>query len=172
MSENLQVTPYQAPMHNFGSSIILMTNPEDVLQDMELYLRGMTLDKNDNPVKVDTPKMNERGITDVLGSMRGIVNKITIMGNLDNQEVQAWTEYSAEILTKVLMLNRINYAMSYNNRRLIFFKAMSTIYMVLKRPYMEGDRRFWGKAHQEIKQVLDTGDSRPLWQRALGIKAR
>lgn len=166
----IKSSPYQSPMYNYGSSIIVMTDPKDVLYEMELFFRGLA-QSEDKILNVSDPLMNNAGIAAVMGMTRGIVNKITIMGNLDKNEVSIWMEYAAETLAKVLMVNRIQYLMTTNSRRLVYFKTLSTIYMCLKRPFNEGDRRFWGKAYQEIKSVVDTGrDNRPIWQKAFGIK--
>lgn len=137
-------------MYNFGSSIIMLTNPYDELHDMELSLRGMIEDAEGNPRKVGDPLLNEQGISEIMGMTRSIVNKITIMGNLDKREVSLWADYAADTLAKSLMMKRIDFGIKPEDRDMIYFKVMATIYMCMKRPFQEGDRRFWKGSQQEI----------------------
>lgn len=151
----IRSTPYQNPMNNFGSSIIMMTNPYDELHDMELSLRGMIEDKDGIPKQVGDALMNEQGISEIMGMTRSIVNKITIMGNLDKREIAMWSDYSSDTLAKTLMMKRLAFGIKSEDRDMVFFKVIATIYMCMKRPFNEGDRRFWKGSQQEITTRIE-----------------
>ena len=52
------------------------------------------------------------------------------------------------------------YGLDSMNRRMITGEALEFCYLFLKRPYMEGDRKFFGKITQEIKSTQEIKGSR------------
>ena len=78
--------PFSTPNNQYGSSITVLTNPENELYKMELSLRNMMLDKDGNPKQIGQPLMNEDGVCSVVGQVQTIVSQITIMSNFDKRE--------------------------------------------------------------------------------------
>jgi hypothetical protein len=154
---DIKTSPYMSPMHQYGSSIILMTNPENELFKLELTFRSMMLDANGNPYQVGEPLMNDYGISSVIGTIQALVNQITVMSNLDKFEVQMLMDFLADTLAKDLMMNRMNYDIkSSATRDKIYFNALATTFVTLKRGFEEGDKRFWKGSVQEIHTTMDT----------------
>lgn len=153
----VRTTPYNAPMHQYGSSIILMTNPENELYKMELTFRSMKLDGEGNPVSSGEPLMNDYGVSSVIGTVQALVNQVTVMSNLEKNDVPMLMDFIGDTLAKDLMCNRRAYDInSQSARDKIFFTALSTAFVTLKRAYEEGDRRFWKGSQQEITTRVDS----------------
>lgn len=162
-------SPYQSPIYNYGGSISTLTDPSDELHDMELYFRALVEDSSGKQVRVGIPLMNEQGISSIMGMTRAIVNQITIMGNLDKREIGVMMEYTADTLSKLLMMKRHDFQILAEDRDQIAYKVQSTVYVCMKRPFMEGERRFWGRVQQEITTRIEgKSPNKGLFQRFLG----
>jgi hypothetical protein len=152
---NAKNVPYSVPMRELGSSIILLTNPQHELYKMELSFRSMREDKNGNVITQGDPLMNELGINSILGLIQTIVNQVTIMSNLEKTEVPVLMDFLGDTLAKDLMVNRIKYDIRTPSARdKIFFTALASAFICLKRAYQEGDRRFWKGTQQDIKTTV------------------
>ena len=149
-------------MYNFGSSILLLTDPSNNLHKLELTLRGLKEDENGNLLQVTEPKMNDKGINSILGIVADcIITRNTVMSNLDKGEVRNITTLIAEALSKDLMINRINYGItSTDSKSLIYHTIIANIYITLKRPQDEGEKRFLRGSVQEIKTTVDTSQQK------------
>lgn len=146
------------PSHMTSSNILHLTNPENELYKMELTFRGKILDKDGNEIKIGDPLMNEFGVSSVMGLVQSIVSQVTIMSNLDKQDIPLLIDFLADTLCRDLMINRIPYDISGRVARdNIFFTTLSSAYITMKRSFEEGDRRFWKGSVQEIKSTVDTG---------------
>lgn len=144
-------TPYNSPMYNFGSSIIMMTNPEDELYKMELTFRSANLNEDGKPITVGVPLMNELGISSVIGIVQSLVNRITIMSNLEKWDIQQVMDFLGDTLARDLMMNRLKYGIKTATARdKIYFTSLSSAFMTMKRALQEGEKRFWKGSQQEI----------------------
>jgi len=144
-------TPYASPMYNYGSSIILLTNPSHELYKMELAFRSMVIGKDNKPVSTGDPLLNELGISSVIGQVQALVNQVTIMSNLKGHEIPAIIDFLGDTLAKDLMVNRTNYDINNASARdKIYFTALSTGFICMKRAYEGDDKRFWKGSQQEI----------------------
>jgi len=138
-------------MHQYGSSILLLTNPNTELHKMEMTFRNGKLGKNGQIVPIGEPLMNESGISSVIGVVQSIVSQVTVLSNLEMSEIKVQMEFLAETLAKDLMINRKAYdIVSATARDKIYFTALSTAFITMKRAYEEGDKRFWKGSVQEI----------------------
>lgn len=150
-------SPYQSPMHNFGSSILFLTNPEHDLHKLELTFRGMIEDKDGNATQVGEQLMNEKGISSVLGQIQTIVSQNTIMGDLKDSEIRMIIDFLADTLAKDLMVNRLNYGITNPSARSkVFFSALVSAYITLKRSDNGGERRFWKGSVQEVHTRVES----------------
>jgi hypothetical protein len=160
-SPEIKSSPYSSPQHNFGSSIILLTNPENEIYKMELTFRGQQLDLDGNPVDVGEPLMNEKGIASVIGTVQSVVNQVTVMSNLSKQEVPALMDFLGDTLAKDLMVNRVTYNITNPAARdKIYFTSLTTAYVTLKRAFEEGDKRFWKGSVQEITTKVENAQKK------------
>ena len=105
--------------------------------------------------------MNEAGISSVMGQVQAILNQTTIMSNFDKKE-EIWLliDFLADTLAKDLMINRVNYNInSAASRSKIYFIAISSTYICMKRAFMQGERGFWKGTEQNIRQIIDNQNS-------------
>jgi hypothetical protein len=158
----IKASPYQAPMHNFGSSIVYLTNPSGHLKNLELTYRGVYENQDGEIIQVGEPLMNDKGINSVTGIIRTIVNQNTIFGNLERNEVFPIIDYLADTLAKDLMLNRCEYKIKSNSdRSKIYFSALTMAFITLTRSREGDDKRFWKGSVQEFKTTTEvTGQKR------------
>jgi len=160
---------FQSPMNQLGGAIQSLTNPFPELQDMELTFRGVRLDENGHEMETYQPLMNDKGINAIMGMVRSIVNKITIMGNLNKGEIMTMMDFTADTLSKTLMVKTKEYGIVAEDRDLIYYKVLSTCFLCLKRPFEEGDRRFWKGSQQEITtRVEGQHGGKNLFERVFG----
>lgn len=150
-------TPYQSPMHNYGSSIMYLTNPEHELYKLELTLRSEILDTEGKPKKMGEPLMNEKGICAVIGIVQTIVNQVTVMSVLDKREIPVLMDFLADTLAKDLMLNTGAYEMRKQDRDKVFFTVLTSAFICMKRATDEGlsDKKFWRGSVQEITSKIE-----------------
>lgn len=153
----IRTSPYMSPMHQFGSSIIMLTNPDSELAKMEMTFRNVRIDKDGNTVSCGDPLMNDLGINSVLGTVQSIMNRVTVMSNLNKNEIPMLIDFLADTVAKDLMVNRVKYGInSASARDKIFFTAISSTFITMKRGFEEGDRRFWKGSVQEIRSSVET----------------
>ena len=147
----IRSTPYMSPMHQFAGSIEKLTNPEGELDKMELTFRNVRINAEGMMVSAGQPLMNDYGINSVIGTVQSLVNQITVMSNLNKQEIPMLIDFLGDTLARDLMINRVPYGIhSFSARDKIFFTSLSTAFVTLKRAYEEGDKRFWKGSQQEI----------------------
>lgn len=157
----VRTTPYSSPMHNFGGSILLLTNPDNELHKLELTLKNMVQDKDGIAHPAGRPLMNDEGVSSVIGQVQTFVNQVTVMSNLEPREIPLLVDFLADTLARDLMANRVKYDIvdSIAARDKIFFTALGSSFICLKRANEEGERRFWKGSQQEITTRIDGGGS-------------
>lgn len=166
----IKTTPYQSPMYANDSNLIQMTSSEDELLKMELTFRNQMLDAEGNVKNMgQEPLMNDEGINSVIGQVQALVNKHSIMGNFDT-DIPNLITFLNDSIVRDLMMNRVTYGLTNSAARdKIHMIALSTAYIVMKRGYKEGDKRFWKGSTQEIKTTIEANpQSRGKLARALG----
>ena len=147
----VRVNPFLSPMNSYAGTIVAMTNPQGELRKLELTLKSMVEDSHGNTRKIGDALMNELGVNSVLGQVQSLVNRNTIMSNLDDGEVSVLMDFIGDTLSRDLMMNREKYGIDNSaSRDKIFFSALSTAFVVLKRGFEEGDKRFWKGSQQDI----------------------
>lgn len=144
--------PSQAPRDLYGSSIVLLTNPDSNLYRMELTLRGMILDEKDRPRKIAEALLNDKGVYAIVGICQSIINQVTIMSNLTLDEIRGALMLSLnDTLCLELMVNRVYYNInSASARYKIKSICMHSCYICMKRAYEGDDKRFWKGSQQDI----------------------
>lgn len=150
---------YKSPLDIYGSQISVLTDPSDPVHEFELFMRCLKEDENGNFIKIGgknwKPMMNDTGINSVVMSIHSILNKNTPLSNLDDWEISVLIRQLAYNLVDDMAFNREKFDLNETNRRIIFGAALRFAYIYLKRPYHEGERRFFGKITHEVKQTTD-----------------
>lgn len=169
----VQSSPYAAPMYNYGSSIIALTNPESELYKLELTLRNQILDRDGEPKSLGEPLLNDEGIGIIVGIVQPVVNQITVMSSLDTKkEIFPLILDTSNTLVTILMLQAQEFNLNPIYRNLILSSFNNICFICMKRAASDGgisDKRFWRGAVQEIHSKVDTGQKKgilsKLWNR-------
>jgi len=153
--------PFLSPMHQYGSAIIQMTNPEHELYKMELTLRSQMIDAEGNIKDLGEPMMNDLGINSILGIVQSIVSQTTIMSNMDKASVPILMDYLNDTMATDLMINMKKYEIRDTVARdKIKFITLTTAYSCLRRAFEEGDRRFWKNNQPTENRVFFEGQQK------------
>lgn len=166
----IRSAPYQSPMYNYGSSIVIMTDPGSELYQLELTLRGLREKGDGTFEKIGKPKMNDEGINSVISLVsRCLMTRNTVFSNLKEEDVRNTLYYVADGLAKDLMLNRAYYGIKNNSEKSLLYQSIITyIYITLKRSQDEGEKRFWKGSVQEIKTSTNNEGQRKGFFARLG----
>lgn len=156
--------PYTSPYNVYGGSIINMTSTEEELHKMELTLRSKEEREDGSVVQIGDPLMNDYGIIRVMGQVRAVVKRDTIMNDFEKKDIPMLIDFLGDTLAKDLMINRITYELGKTNkdgvisyspsaRDVVYFTVLSTAFIVINRGREGGDRRFWKGTQQDIRHV-------------------
>lgn len=153
-----RTTAFVSPLNQYSSSILHLTNPSGEIDKMELTFRSQILDEDGNATQIGDPLMNEEGIASVVGQVQSIVSQVTIMSNFKDKDIPLLVDFLGDTMSKDLMMNRQAYEIkSASARDKVYFIALSTAYIALKRALDNGERRFWKGSQQDIRQIIETG---------------
>jgi hypothetical protein len=146
------------PMQQLGSTVLLLTSPDDNLYRLELSFRSVREDSSGKISPIPDgfggfvkPLMNERGIAHIIGLIQSVLSRVTILSNLDQKEILAIQDYLADTLARDLMLNRVYYCIEDASvRDTVYCQTLIYTFICMKRAFLEGDRRFLKGSQQEI----------------------
>jgi len=158
MENTEQTISYPQNIADSRSNIVFMTNPDKVIDQLENSYRCIEEKIENGKLYIHQygdPLMNDEGIKSVLGQVRSIVNQNTIMTNIDKNGVILLMDSLADTLAKDLMVNRKRYnIINASARDKIYSEALHISYITLRRPYEQGDRKFWKNTMQEVHTVV------------------
>lgn len=148
--------PYASPLNTYGNSIIILTNVNDVLHELELTFRNIKISKEGVTVSLGSALMNDYGISQIIGMLKPIANKNTIMSNIeDREEATGLRDFFAESLALDLMVNKGKYGIVDNTaRNRIFTESISLVHLTIKRAYQQGEKKFWKGSQQDINHRI------------------
>lgn len=144
---------YTTPMSQFGGSIVLMTDPTDVLNSLELGLRNIYV-QNGKYIQAGKPLMNDEGIRAMITISQAFISRNTIMSSIDHKEQGMFIKDLTDVLCYELMLNKIKYEISppYDATRKNIANILRVMTKIcLKRATEEGlsDKNFWKSTQQD-----------------------
>ena len=140
-----------------SSAIVSLTNPQKDLDNMEMTFRSSKIDKRGEMVRFGQPLLNEEGINAVRGQIQSIVSRLTILSNINKNEVENLMEYLADVLAQDLMIHRVKYGIKDGRSRTqVYVIALTTAFICLKRGFEEGDKKFWKGSVQEFKSTSES----------------
>lgn len=136
---------YSSPLNTFGTSIIEITNPKDIINVTELKLRGAYINSEGKTLfDKKSQLLNEIGIRKVIAYLDNIIARNTTMSNLEGKEIDGITMGLIRDLTRQLMLNRHKWGIKNSeDRTTILWLIIPAAYICLKRPHNQGERGFW-----------------------------
>jgi len=148
MSEEYLNYPYQQQYQNNSaeeSSLVKQTNPNAVLLDIEMTLRGKKWDDDEKkfvrPIGCEA-LLNELGINSLMADARGIINQNTIMSNLNKEEISKMLIQLGDTITNKLEINWKEFAISKSNLSTCVDTILYAAKAALNRALGEGEKRF------------------------------
>jgi len=147
---------YSTPRDTYGSSILMLTNPDNSLYKMELAFRSCVEDSDGKIEQKGKPLMNDEGITKVIGQVQTIVNQVTVMSHLESKHIRMLMEDLADSLAIDLMLNRDRYELrNPSARAVVYAESLRSAFICMNRALQGGERRFWKGTQHEITNRME-----------------
>jgi len=149
-SQYSQLFNNQSNLDKYGSVIKDLTDPSHVLPHIEMDLRRQreVLNKETGEtsfIQIETPLMNEKGITNVMSVCRASINNIAVLNNLPRGMIENTMMRMIDDLILDLMLSLDEYDIKNSkDRDLITSIVTIPIWLTLLRGQEGGERKFWG----------------------------
>lgn len=145
------MTPYAGNNNTYQGAIADLTNPELVIGQFEMMLRGEEISPSGSRVQVMKPLVNSEGVKSITLQLNGVVSQISIMSNYEEDNIKNLITYLAETLAHDLMLNRVRYDIKDQSARdKIYFSALSTANAAMRRALENGERQFWRNSQHDM----------------------
>jgi hypothetical protein len=152
---------FMPPRDNISNNIYRMTQVDEEIHRLKLTFENKVEDSQGNVRSLGEPLMNDLGINEVLGILGIIMNRNTVMSNLETWEIQSLMEYLSDNLARNLMMNRVRYEIKTPTARdTIYFSSLMGAFVVFKRGFEEGDKRFWKGTQQDITMRNEGGSQK------------
>jgi len=152
---------YMNPMESYGSTILMMIDPAEELQKIENFLKSQVVNDKGEVKKYGEPLLNDFGCNSILGIMQGLCTKVTVMSNLDKREIPMLIDMLADTLARDLMVHRVDYEIKESaDRDKIFDTVLMFAFVIIKRGYAEGEKRFLKGSMQEIRTTVDNSGNK------------
>jgi hypothetical protein len=126
--------------------LVEQTNPNKIVNDILLRLRGVEKRPDGTIVRVSRPKVNNVGLENISFILKSQINQNIILSHLEEQEVRNLILSLSDDLVDALALNWREWGIKnktdlddINNCILV------NIYMALKRALMQGEKNWLGK---------------------------
>lgn len=163
-----QQSRYSSPAATFSQSILQLTDPKNLLTDIEYNLRQAKYNPltDQHEFNEENMLLNEIGIRNILSIVQSTITQNTVMSNLDNREVQSLMKNLIYTLTQQMMLFRRTWGIKNSEDRTRILQCiLSPAFLCLKRPFQEGERFFWKGAIAEnvVHSQKDTGGGEGWW---------
>lgn len=147
-------SPYQSPINQFQGAITTLTDPKSALFELELFLRGQSINADGEIVQVTAPLVNGEGVATLLGQVNSGANQVTIMSNLEEEDIYRRVVLPfRDTINRDLMVNRVRYDIkppANNTRSVITNTCTNYVFITSRRGFEQGERKFWRGSQQEI----------------------
>jgi hypothetical protein len=151
---------YQVPRQMYNSNMVILTNPEPEIYKLSLLFRGLEQDNNGNMIRISNPKVNELGLSSILTHLRSAVAQIGILGHIEKKDLSALQTFFADGLIRDLMVHRLAYNMSYEDRDVIFRACIRFVNYALRRSMDNEEKGFWGRITNEFKTIVEASNKK------------
>jgi len=142
---------------NTAEQIKYLLSPIDVLQQIDNFLRGRYYDYNTNTWFNADPKMNDRGIAEVMRVLELRVSRVFSLSNFSDKEISGIMKFFSRELIMLLYLRREDFAIDKKDIPHVLHEICDCVYATLKQA--QGDN-MKGFLREKIKVVehLSRGD--------------
>lgn len=157
-----QQVPYMSsPRDTLGSTMILMTETDNEIHKLELFMRGYQETENKKLVRVGEQSCNDECVGQVIGMAQTIANKIFQFGHHEREEINHILDFANDAIVKILMVRKKEFGIKDDAARsAIHYAFMTTIYGCLIRGKDGGERSFWKGTTLELRQQAVTNQGK------------
>lgn len=150
-AEMSATAPYMLQQQQTVQAALLeQLNPNRVIQEIRLTLRGEREDEEGKIVKDGDALMNDKGIGSILLSIKSVVNTNTVMSALDETVIKKMMIDLMDDIIDDLTLNWKEYGIkNENDRDRVEGCVKRMVYPALMRSKMGGERNFLGRTTVE-----------------------
>jgi len=145
------------------AALVEQTNPEHVLKEIELKLKGFRLDNNGELQKQGEPLMNQRGIGRLLFLISSIVTQNTILSHLEEKEISNLIIRIGDDIIDDLTLNWKEYGIQ---DKIMLDQIVDSVlfpsFMALKRAWKQNEKNWLNKT------VVESISTSPTMQHKQG----
>lgn len=163
--------PYMSPQTQDGNIFEKLTNPEVMLDQMQMNFKNVTIDKDGNEKSLGDPLANDKGINFVIGQSRSAISQTTILSNLPEYTIYHMGRYLSVSLLRTLMVSRGEFDIkNFSNRSTLFSTAIITSLTCMRRAEPEGlsDKKLIRGGVQELHtNVTQTQGKKSGWLSSL-----
>jgi len=168
------VQPFQSPISD--STIISQTNPNSMVQELRRKLKCEieVIDPETKQPKWEKmegikPMMNDQGINSVMADVHGLVNQLTVLSNISEEDASNLTIELGKTLTYKLAMNWKEFEVDKSNLSTIVLIITNMAYMASRRGMDQGERIFLKTAVRTTENIISRpmerqNEDRPWWR--------
>lgn len=127
------------------AALVEQINPDKIVDDLELRLRGYRKKWDGSMQRLGSPLMNEIGVGKMITFASSVVNLHTIMGALDEKQISKLMIQLMDTVTDNLTMNWRKWGIvDKSDVDIVHDMVMITCYSALNRALYGGERKFLG----------------------------
>lgn len=158
--------PYMSPQAEQGNLFEKITNPEVILDQMQLSFKNVDVDKEGNLKPLGDPLANDKGINFVIGQSRSAISQTTILSNLPEYTIYNMGRYLSISLLRTLMVSRSDFNIkNFSARSTLYSTAIITSLTCMRRAEPEGlsDKKLIRGGVQEMHSTINAPQKKGGW---------
>lgn len=149
-----------------GDFIKSLYETDDILMEIECFLRGKVRNADGEMVQMHKPVIMEEGIGLLMGDLRMHLHKINFLSNLSKDDVMRICKEMRKMLVNWLYLNWYNYKIDKSNLNRIVYNIDHAIFFSSMKSLNDLERGHLFPTTSRNEQVLIQNDTR---QKRFGI---
>lgn len=150
-----------APLpRKFDSDFLRLYDVDDIIEQIENFLRGRKRDDNGEFKDVYTSLMDEQGINLLMGDLRFHLHKIVFLSNLSKEDVLRMGLEMRKMIVRWIYLNWWSYKIDKTNLDRIVYNIDHAIYCSLMKPLNDRERIHLGETTTRSENVMVTQEPR------------
>jgi len=86
-----------------------LTDPEKEIYEVELSLKGLEINEDGKKERVTQPLLNDKGVANMIRLMRAMLNRVTYVSNLQEEDIRALVVQLAYAVQDDLIMHKKDY---------------------------------------------------------------
>lgn len=145
---------YQPTPKRFDSEFLKLYDVEDILIQIENFLRGKVRDENGIYVQAYTKLASDEGINLLMGDLRCHLHKIVFLSNLSKEDVLRMSLDMRRMVVRWIYLNWYVYEIDKSNMDRIVYNIDHMIFTSLMKPLNDKERQHLGETTTRTENVM------------------